>query len=168
MFKIRNATIEDAESLASAEREIAKIPGRLASRPHELSNELFKERIANLSKSENGKYIVIESGDKIIGHALLDPFKLEVTSHAADLTIAVHEGSQRIGASRALLSNLIEWARQNPKVEKIMLHVRSSNTAAIALYQKFGFVVEGVRVKQIKLGEGVYLDNIAMALWVGD
>jgi ribosomal protein S18 acetylase RimI-like enzyme len=48
-----------------------------------------------------------------------------------------------------------------------MLHVRSSNAGAISLYTKMGFVVEGVRTKQIKLGPDSYLDNIAMALWVG-
>jgi len=48
-----------------------------------------------------------------------------------------------------------------------MLHVRSSNKGAIALYEKLGFVVEGIRVRMIKLGPDQYLDNIAMALWVG-
>jgi len=37
-FKIREANIEDANVLAAAEREIAKIPGRLASRPHEMKD----------------------------------------------------------------------------------------------------------------------------------
>jgi ribosomal protein S18 acetylase RimI-like enzyme len=166
-FKIRDARIEDATVLAAAEREIAKIPGRLASRPHELKDEAFRERIAALSKSTNGKYVVIEANGEIVGHALLDPFKLEVTAHAVDLTIAIHEGHQGKGYGKALLSHLIEWARSNPKIEKIMLHVRSSNKNAITLYKRVGFLVEGVRVKFIKLGPNSYLDNIAMALWVG-
>lgn len=166
-FKIRDAAIEDAPILAGAEREIAKIPGRLASRPHELRDEAFREKIASLSKSESGKYSVIESEGKIVGHAFLDPFKLEVTAHAVDLTMAIHEGYQGQGLGKAILSYLVEWAKTNPKIEKIMLHVRSSNKNAIALYEQMGFVVEGVRVKQIKLGPNSYLDNIAMALWVG-
>lgn len=166
-FKIRDAVVEDASALASAERQIAQVPGRLASRPHELKDSAFHEKIANLTKSETGKYVVIESAGNMIGHALLDPFKLEVTAHAVDLTIVIHEGHQGHGYGKALMSYLIEWAKANPKVEKIMLHVRSSNKNAISLYEKMGFVVEGIRVKQIKLGPDSYLDNIAMALWVG-
>lgn len=166
-FRIRNARIEDAVTLAAAEREIAKIPGRLASRPHELKTEAYLEKIRFLTDNPTGKYIVIECDGKIVGHALLEPFKLEVTAHAVDLTIAVHEGYQRKGFGKALLEYLIDWARSNPRIEKVMLHVRSSNVNAISLYEKLGFVVEGVRVKLIKLGPDQYLDNIAMALWVG-
>ncbi len=166
-FKIRDACIEDANFLAAAEQEIAKIPGRLASRPHELKENAFLDKISILSKSETGKYVVIESNGKIVGHALLDPYKLEVTAHAVDLTVAIHEGHQGKGYGKAVITYLIEWAKANPKVEKIMLHVRSSNLTAISLYKKMGFVVEGVRVKLIKLGPNSYLDNVAMALWVG-
>lgn len=44
-FKIREATVEDAHILASAERKIAKIPGRLASLPHEIKDEAFMAKI---------------------------------------------------------------------------------------------------------------------------
>jgi hypothetical protein len=30
-----------------------------------------------------------------------------------------------------------------------------------------GFITEGVRVKMIKLAPDTYVDNVAMALWVG-
>lgn len=133
-FNIRDARVEDAGTLAAAEREIAKIPGRLASRPHELKDEAFREKISVLTRAENGKYVVIESNGKIVGHALLDPLKLEVTAHAVDLTIAIHEGQQGKGLGTALLAHLIDWAKSNPKIEKIMLHVRSSNKGAINLY----------------------------------
>jgi L-amino acid N-acyltransferase YncA len=101
-YSIRDARPEDAACLASAEREIAKNPGRLASRPHELKDEAFRDRIAALSKSESGKYVVIESDGKIVGHALLEPLKLEVTAHAVDLTIAIHEGHQGNGFGKVI------------------------------------------------------------------
>lgn len=165
--KIRDARVEDAVILAAAQREIAKTPGRLASKPHEIKDQAVQARISNLNQSETGKYVVIESNGQIVGQALLDPFQLEVTAHVVDLTMAVHEGFQGRGYGKVLLKYLIHWARDNSKIEKIMLHVRSSNQNAITLYKNSGFLVEGVRVKQIKLGPGSYLDNIAMALWVG-
>jgi hypothetical protein len=84
-IKIRNAQTEDAAVLAAAEREIAKVPGRLASRPHELKDDDFRKKIVDLNKSDTGIYVVVESNGKIIGHAFLDPLKLEVTAHAVDL-----------------------------------------------------------------------------------
>jgi ribosomal protein S18 acetylase RimI-like enzyme len=52
-------------------------------------------------------------------------------------------------------------------VERIELRVRSSNTAAIELYRKLGFAEEGRFIRRLKIGPGTYLDDIAMALWVG-
>lgn len=166
-FKIRKAQIDDAPLLAEAEREIAKIPGRLASRPHEIKDEDVSKKISILDRSDSGIFVVIEADGDIVGHALLDPLKLEVTAHVVDLTIAIHEGHQGKGFGKALMAYLIGWAKANAKIEKIMLHVRSSNENAISLYQNLGFVTEGTRVKQLKIGPNSYLDNIAMALWVG-
>lgn len=164
---IRDARAEDAIVLAAAEREIAKIPGRLASRPHELKDEAFLASVVALARSESGKYVVIESNGNIVGHALLDPLRLEVTAHVVVLTIAIHEGQQGKGFGKLLLSHLIDWARSNARIEKVMLHVRSSNDVAIGMYEKAGFSLDGVSARQIKLGPNSYLDNIAMSLWVG-
>ena len=165
--QIRDARVEDAPILAEAQRVIARIPGRLASVPSELKDEIFRERISRLNDIECGKFIVIEASGELVGHALLDPLKLAVTSHVVDLTIAVHEGFQRMGLGEKLLSHLIRWARANPKIERMELRARAANTGAIALYKKLGFVEEGRMIKRLKTGPGSYLDDVVMALWVG-
>lgn len=60
---------------------------------------------------------------------------------------------------RALLS----WAEQQPQLEKIELLVRERNSVARKLYQQFGFVEEGRFERRIKLADGSYLADIAMA-----
>lgn len=166
-IQIRDARAEDAGCLAEAQRVIARIPGRLASVPSELKDELFRERILRLNDREYGKFIVIEANGEIVGHALLEPLKLAVTAHVVDLTIAVHEGFQGMGLGEKLLSHLIQWARSNPKVERIELRVRASNQRAVALYKKLGFAEEGRMIKRLKIGPASYLDDLIMALWVG-
>jgi ribosomal protein S18 acetylase RimI-like enzyme len=166
-ISIRPARSEDATLLAAAEREIAKVPGRLASLPAELHDQDFKDTIDALSASERGIYAVIERDGVVAGHALLEPLKLAATAHVVSLTIAIHEGFQGVGLGRRLMEHLIEWARKSPKVEKIELRVRCSNTPAISLYEKLGFVEEGRMVMRIKTSEGQYLDDIIMGLWVG-
>jgi len=112
-------------------------------------------------------YLVAERDGAIVGHALLEPLALAVTAHVVRLTIAIHEGHQRQGVGRALMNALLAWARGDARVEKVELQVRSSNAAAIALYQSLGFVEEGRKTRRLKMGPHAYLDDVYMALWVG-
>lgn len=164
---IRPARADDAPVLADAERAIARVPGRLASRPEEIDDDAVRRMIVHLGESDRGRYLVAEHAGVIVGHALLEPLGLAVTSHVVRLTIAVHEGHQRRGVGRLLMNELLAWARSNPHVEKVELQVRSSNEPAIALYRSLGFVEEGRKTKRLKLGPGAYLDDVYMALWVG-
>lgn len=163
---IRSARIDDAPILAQAERIITAIPGFLVSQPTELTNERFAQKIAALSAADNGCYLVAESGGQIVGHGMLDPLPLAAIRHVVHLTLVSHPGWQSMGVGQALLEKLIEWAKANPVVEKIELHVRSSNERAQSLYRKMGFTEMGRWRRRIKVGPGQYLDDVAMELFV--
>ncbi len=164
---IREARREDAPLLAAAERVIASVPGRLASRPDEIGDDAVLKKILDLDDRVRGIYLVAEYTDTVVGHAFLESLSLAATSHVVGLTIAVHEGHQRQGVGRALMRELLRWAQSNPRVEKIELQVRSSNDRAIALYRSLGFVEEGRKTRRLKIGPNEYLDDVYMALWVG-
>jgi RimJ/RimL family protein N-acetyltransferase len=158
---IRVARIEDAAILAAAERATAETPGLLVSRPSELSLESFEKKIADLSKL--GRYVVAEQDEKIVGHALLDPMSLEALSHVFRLTIVVHPGFRNQGVGEALMRDLMVWAKQTLHVGKIELLVRATNERAIRLYLKLGFVEEGRFRNRVRLPDGSFLDDLAMA-----
>ena len=61
------------------------------------------------------------------------------------------------GLGSQLLEKTLAHAKTNG-LEKVELEVYESNTAAVNLYIKFGFEVEGKRIKSRKL-DGCY-DNI--------
>jgi ribosomal protein S18 acetylase RimI-like enzyme len=164
---IRKARREDASVLAAAERAIASVPGMLASRPDEIEDDAVREMIFDLNDRGRGNYLVAEHAGAVIGHAFLESLSLAATSHVVRLTITVHEGHQRRGVGRALMNELLRWARSNPDVEKVELQVRSSNDRAIALYRSLGFVEEGRKTRRLKIGPNEYLDDVYMALWVG-
>jgi ribosomal protein S18 acetylase RimI-like enzyme len=163
---IRSARVEDAHVLAQAERAVAATPGLLVSQPAELTDERFAQKIAFLGGAENGHYLVAETEGQIVGHGMLDPLSLAAVRHVVHLTLVVHPGWQGRGIGRALLGSLIEWAKSAPAVEKIELHVRSSNTPALALYRKMGFTEAGRWRRRVKVAAGQYLDDVAMELLV--
>lgn len=164
---IRGARQEDAPLLASAERAIANVPGQLASTPDEIDDDTVRTKILDLADLTRGIYVVAEHLGVLVGHAFLEPLTLAATSHVVRLTIAVHEGHQGQGVGRALMNELLRWARSNPQIEKVELQVRSSNERARALYQSLGFVEEGRKTRRLKIGPNQYLDDVYMALWVG-
>lgn len=165
-YLIRPASLEDSSILAAAEREIARTPGRLASAPHELNDENFRDKIESLSAMNNAAYLVLENDGAIVGHAIVEPHKLESTSHVVFLTIAIHEGHQGKGLGKVLMNHIIDWAKSHPKIEKFELQVRSTNERAIGLYQKLGFVEEGRKTKRVKYGPNDYADDVYMAMWM--
>lgn len=63
------------------------------------------------------------------------------------------------------MATLINWAKNNSRVEKVCLEVMEGNIGAINLYKTIGFVEEGRKIKGVKL-EDCYQDLILMAIFV--
>jgi RimJ/RimL family protein N-acetyltransferase len=80
-----------------------------------------------------------------------------------EIGMAVARRWRRRGVGSALLSAAIDWARERG-LHKLSLSVFVHNTAAIALYRKFGFVEEGRRVKHFRRANGELWDAFEMGL----
>lgn len=158
---IRPAREEDAAELCTAERETARIPGRLVSRPDEFNEAAFVRTIGELS--ESGSYLVAERNGVIVGHAMLDfAGPISGLAHVRSLNIVVHPGFTGQGIGAALLKALQDWARKAADVKRIELRVRDGNTAAINLYTKCGFVEESRFRQRVRLPDGRLIDDIGM------
>jgi ribosomal protein S18 acetylase RimI-like enzyme len=161
MLQIRIATQADATAIWQAEVETAGVPGQLVSRPGELALESFEIKIRELASS--GRFVVAEDGGTLRGHALLEPMPLEAVRHVSRLTVVVHPGHTRQSVGTALISHLQNNAGGPPKVRKIELLVRASNTSAIRLYRRLGFIEEGRLAQRVRLPDGTFVDDLAMA-----
>ncbi len=73
-----------------------------------------------------------------------------VAWHVADelhvLNVATHPDRRRRGLARALMNEAVSYARRQ-KMKHVLLEVRRSNRAAIALYRATGFFAMGVRAR---------------------
>ena len=67
------------------------------------------------------------------------------------------------GVGHALISTLLNKAKENTAVEQILLAVGSYQTAARELYRKFGFEAFGEEPRSLKVGSD-YIDEIHMIL----
>jgi putative acetyltransferase len=83
-------------------------------------------------------------------------------SHVADLGMAVRDDWQGRGVGTALMAAACDLADRWLPVTRIELTVYTDNAAALALYTKFGFVVEGT-LRRYALRDGRYVDAHCMA-----
>ena len=75
---------------------------------------------------------------------------LQIENHF-EITDIINIAVNKKYLKEGIASKLIEFLIETTKAEKIMLEVRSSNTPAINLYRKFGFV--DVRIRKNYYGE---------------
>lgn len=162
---IRPADTGDAATIAATEHEVARTPGLLNARPGEIPESAFRDTIAALRDGKCGIYLVAECNGEVAGHLLLEPLPLAARAHVCTLTIVIHPRWQGRGLGRALLTRGIEWARGNPRIEKIELTVRADNQRAIALYRSLGFKDEGLLRGRVNGTDGMMRDDLAMALF---
>lgn len=83
--------------------------------------------------------VAVRMGE-LVGYAVLMP----AVDEAHLLTIGIAAKHQRRGLGRELLEKMIKMARE-AGIHRVILEVRPSNTAALALYRKCGFNQIGLR-----------------------
>ena len=105
--------------------------------------------------------ICAELDGRVVGHAHLQVAKPR-RSHCASVGFGVHDAWQRRGVGSALMAAIVACADQSLGLRRVELQVFADNEAAIALYRKFGFVVEG-RSRGAAIRDGVLADTLHMA-----
>jgi ribosomal-protein-alanine N-acetyltransferase len=107
--------------------------------------------------------LVAHAGEALIGELSLFPRRRGLL----ELGMCVAEQWRSHGIGSALLTRAIAWARAGA-AHKIALEVFPHNPAAIALYERFGFVREGYFRAQLRRKNGALWDTIPMGLIVAE
>ena len=98
---------------------------------------------------------------KLIGTAALMRFESR-RAHVGTIGMGVHDAYQGRGAGGALLAALLDTADRWLGLRRVELTVYADNARAIGLYEKHGFVREGLH-RDFAFRNGVYIDALAMA-----
>jgi ribosomal protein S18 acetylase RimI-like enzyme len=107
-------------------------------------------------------HVVALAGDAIVGWADIRSASAPAMRHCGTLGMGVVAAYRRQGVGRRLLEASVVRA-WNAGLERIELEVRVDNDPAIALYERIGFLQEGVKVRSMLI-DGAYFDMIQMAL----
>jgi len=110
----------------------------------------------------NWPQVVALSNSEIIGWCDITSLDRPIFAHIGSLGMGVLAPYRGQGVGTALISAALQRARVKG-LTRIELTVRENNTAAIALYKKFGFVVEGIHTNGVCI-DGQYENHIFMAL----
>lgn len=107
-------------------------------------------------------HFVALDGEKVVGWCDVSPVFGHSRAHIGLLGIALLPEARHRGLGAQLLQAAIDksWARGLTRIE---LSVRADNLNAKALYERFGFVHEGLQRRASLVG-GIYHDAHAMAL----
>lgn len=156
--RVRAATIDDLEAI----HEITSTPGVIFGTlqlPYQ-SKELWRER---LSQSTPGNvHLAAEVDGRVVGDLGLHLERSLRRRHVAGLGMSVHPDSQGQGVGSALLAAAVDLADNWLNVHRLELQVYADNAAAIHLYQKFGFAIEGT-LRDYAFRQGQYVDAYFMA-----
>jgi RimJ/RimL family protein N-acetyltransferase len=161
--RIRRALPEDAGAVL---RYLRRVGG-------ETDNLTFGGEGPGLTESEEGEYltgvgesdnslaIVATVGDAIGGSLTFDGGRRPRLRHAGEFGISVAQAYAGLGIGKALIEHMLDWAERGGVVRKINLKVRADNVAAIRLYERMGWVLEGATTRDTLI-DGRFNDCLLM------
>ncbi len=153
---IREARVSDApQTHALMLRALAEPGIFLITTPEEFTYTVDDERkfIFEHLTTPNSCWFVAEAEPdgvsattrQIVGVVSCRGYGREAVTHVTKLGITIAAGWRDRGIGGRLLARVATWARHNLLIKRVELSVMAPNTRAIHLYEKHGYLIEGVQ-----------------------
>ncbi|WP_408641619.1 GNAT family N-acetyltransferase [Solibacillus palustris] len=161
---LRTGDLDDAEAVLEIQREVVSENEFMISVSEEFEETTEQQRswIQKILENKRETIIVAEIKGKVIGLIVFRSKNNKRIAHTGYFTTMVKKDYRDMGIGKLLIKELLNWAEQNPFIEKVSLGVLSTNQRAIALYKSVGFVEEGRKIKEVKFSDDLYVDDILM------
>lgn len=159
VFTIRRAEPADYEAVVKIYSGPRAVSGTLQL-PFP-SAEVWRKRLAEPPEGAFSLLACVEN--EAVGQLSLHTFpNFPRRRHVGQIGMAVRDDWQGRGAGIALMQAMIDLADKWLNLARLELEVYTDNEAAIHLYQKFGFTIEGTLVR-FAYRDGHYVDAYYMA-----
>ncbi|CAN5817441.1 GNAT family N-acetyltransferase [soil metagenome] len=164
-WTLRPARPTDGRALAALFAEVRAEGRWLITTPAAVSQPSEGFWIAEMIRGAEHLALVAEADGEVVGNVLVNVDRNLTTDHIGVLAICIAEGWRDVGIGTELVGGAQEWARERG-LRKVSLGVFPDNERAIAVYERCGFVHEGLRHQQYRSGDG-FRDEVLMA-WFPD
>lgn len=159
---IRSGRPGDARALVRLLDAIAAEPvPTLLMVPGQITAREWRHRIGLAGTSDTSLFLCAWIGSRLVGNLGLVSDAHPASAHVRVLGMSVARDCRGLGIGGALLEAAVAWAAAHG-AEKVVLSVFAHNAPALAVYERHGFVREGLRRRQfVRAGE--YHDEVLMA-----
>ncbi|MBL8146865.1 MAG: GNAT family N-acetyltransferase [Anaerolineae bacterium] len=167
-FRVREAVPGDAPGyirlMKAILRENPPVGTPYAADEFDPAPGAMAERIEDYPLTGNSLFLVAlagERGEQVIGSLTCRGGSLRSDRHVAELGVYVAREWRNQGVGAALIQRALAWGTEQPIITRIELEVLAGNDRALRLYERCGFVREGVRRRACQRG-GIAEDMILM------
>ena len=159
---IREGKVEDAEKVLAYFKKVNLETKNLLREPDEFNLTIEDEKnfLERVVPSKNDCLLTVWDGDTIISLTGFHGSGLKRIQHKVTVGMSVLKDYYNNGLGSKLMIEICNKAKEMGKT-KIELDVRKDNPAAIRIYEKAGFLVEGIRKSGFYV-DGKFVDLVLM------
>jgi len=129
----------------------------------QLPYRTLEERRQRLAQTDANMHRLVALVDgRVVGELGLRVAAAGRRRGVADIGMAVHDDFHGRGVGSALMAAMLDLTDNWLGVYRVELTVYTDNVAAVRLYEKFGFVIEGT-ARRYAIRAGEYVDAYYMA-----
>lgn len=159
---IREIETRDVNSFWQMQYELDKETKFMMYEPNERTKNLtLINNLIEKAVDGNNLLLVAENDKAIVGFISVQRGLPNRIKHTAYIVVGIRKDFQGKGIGSEFFKRLDLWARQN-SITRLELTVMRPNIIAKHLYEKYGFVVEGIK-KNAMFVNGEYVDEFYMA-----
>ena len=162
-MKIREIIVSDADKFALLTKQIEESSQYMLMEAEErkIDSEQQAKKIEALKKSENSTILVAEKENQLVGFLAAIGGSAKRNKHSVYIVVGIVDCYRGQGIGTMLFMELERWAKEH-SIHRLELTVVTQNEAALSLYKKQGFEVEGLKRNALLIA-GEYVDEYYMS-----
>lgn len=160
---IRDAIPQDAENLVQLIKQVEAEADFMLMEPGErhVTAEQQRQRIEAFEQNGRSSILVAEDTGQLVGYMFVIGGTARRNAHTAYIVIGIIKEFRGKGIGTRLFKHMEQWA-MDKKFHRLELTTVSKNAAGVALYEKMGFQIEGVKRDSLYIN-GEYVDEYYMS-----